>query len=47
MDKNGESESAFDAFLTKNEIKHILDRVKHHQTNGKIEKWYHTYENLH
>jgi|GEM_PF-4686104 len=29
----------------KNEIKHILARVKHHQTNGEIEKWYHTYEN--
>ncbi len=43
-DKNGESESAFDAFLAKNEIKHILARVKHPQTNGKIEKWYHTYE---
>ena len=44
MDKNGESECAFDTFLAKNEIKHILARVKHPQTNGKIEKWYHTYE---
>jgi transposase InsO family protein len=43
-DKNGESECAFDAFLAKNEIKHILARVKHPQTNGKIEKWYHTNE---
>jgi putative transposase len=43
-DKNGESESQFSAFLAKNEIKHILARVKHPQTNGKIEKWYHTYE---
>ena len=43
-DKKGESECAFDAFLAKNEIKHILARVKHPQTNGKIEKWYHTYE---
>ena len=34
----------FSAFLAKNEIKHILARVKHPQTNGKIEKWYHTYE---
>jgi len=43
-DKDGESESAFGQFLAKNEIKHILARVKHPQTNGKIEKWYHTYE---
>lgn len=43
-DKNGESESSFGEFLAKNEIKHILARVKHPQTNGKIEKWYHTYE---
>jgi transposase InsO family protein len=43
-DKNGKSESAFSAFLAKNEIKHIVSRVKHPQTNGKIEKWYHTYE---
>jgi putative transposase len=43
-DKNGESESAFGAFLAENEVKHILARVKHPQTNGKIEKWYHTYE---
>jgi transposase InsO family protein len=43
-DKNGESESAFSAFLAENDIKHILARVKHPQTNGKIEKWYHTYE---
>jgi putative transposase len=43
-DKNGNSESAFTAFLAKNEINHILAGVKHPQTNGKIEKWYHTYE---
>lgn len=43
-DKDGESESSFDAFLTENGIKHIKARVKHPQTNGKIEKWYHTYE---
>jgi putative transposase len=44
VDRNGESESAFGKFLAENEIKHILARVKHPQTNGKIEKWYHTYE---
>jgi putative transposase len=43
-DKNSNSESAFAAFLAKNEINHILAGVKHPQTNGKIEKWYHTYE---
>jgi len=43
-DKDGESESSFDAFLIENKIKHIKARVKHPQTNGKIEKWYHTYE---
>lgn len=43
-DKNGDSESAFGQFLAENKIKHILARVKHPQTNGKIEKWYHTYE---
>ena len=43
-DKNGESESAFRKFLDENNIKHILARIKHPQTNGKIEKWYHTYE---
>jgi len=36
-DKNGESESAFSQFLEENGIKHILARVKHPQTNGKIE----------
>ena len=43
-DKNGESQSAFSAFLAKNEIKHIVSRAKHPQTNGKIAKWHHTYE---
>ena len=43
-DKNGDSESTFSQFLAENEIKHILARVKHPQINGKIKKWYHTYE---
>jgi transposase InsO family protein len=43
-DKDGDSESAFEKFLEENKIKHILARIKHPQTNGKIEKWYHTYE---
>ncbi|MBN1235552.1 MAG: hypothetical protein JW999_05810 [Methanotrichaceae archaeon] len=43
-DKNGDAESAFGKFLEENNIKHILARIKHPQTNGKIEKWYDTYE---
>lgn len=30
-DKDGDSESAFDAFLAENGIKHIMPRVKHPQ----------------
>jgi len=33
------------ANILKYEIKPILARVNHPQTNGKIEKWFHTYEN--
>ena len=36
-DKNGESESSFGEFLAKNEIKHILARVMHPQTNGNMQ----------
>jgi transposase InsO family protein len=43
-DKNGKSESKFTTFLKKAGIKHIKARVKHPQTNGKVEKWYDTYE---
>jgi putative transposase len=43
-DKNGNSESSFEAFLKESDIKHIKARVKHPQTNGKIEKWYDLYE---
>jgi len=43
-DKNDESESRFEDFLIGNEIKHIKARVKHPQTNGKVEKWYDLYE---
>jgi putative transposase len=44
LDKNGESASSFGVFLAKNGITHILAGVRHPQTNGKIEKWYHAYE---
>jgi putative transposase len=43
-DKNGVGESQFEVFLQDNGIKHIKARVKHPQTNGKVEKWYDTYE---
>jgi len=43
-DKNGMSESKFEAFLKENGIKHIKARVKHPQINGKVEKWYDLYE---
>ncbi len=39
-DKNDQSESSFEAFLIEHDIKHIKARVKHPQTNGKVEKWY-------
>ncbi len=38
-------ESLFQAFLAKQGIKPIFCRIKHPQTNGKIEKWFDTYEN--
>ncbi len=43
-DKNDESESQFEIFLVEKEIMHIKARVKHPQTNGKVEKWYDLYE---
>jgi len=42
--KEGDSESAFDSFLSKNDNENILAGVKRPQTNGKIEKLYHTYK---
>jgi putative transposase len=43
-DKNGNADSRFEDFLEENKIKHIKARVKHPQTNGKLEKWNDTYE---
>lgn len=43
-DKNDESESSFELFLAEHEILRIKARVKHPQTNGKVEKWYDNYE---
>jgi len=36
--------SQFEAFLAENGIKHILCRVNHPQTNGKLERFYGVYE---
>jgi putative transposase len=44
-DKDGdEGGSRFASFLEEMEITHIKARIKHPQTNGKFEKWNHTYE---
>ena len=37
-------DSLFQAFLAKQEIKPIFCRIKHPQSNGKVEKWFDTYE---
>ena len=37
--------SKFKEFLDKHNIQQILCRIKHPQTNGKIEKWFDTYKN--
>jgi len=41
---NGNSESSFEAFLKETGVRHIKARIKHPQTNGKVEKWYDLYE---
>ena len=43
-DKHGHSENKFEAFLKEHSIRHIKARVKHPQTNGKVEKWHDLYE---
>lgn len=37
-------DSQFEEFLNQKGIKQILCRVKHPQSNGKVEKWFDTYE---
>ena len=37
-------QSDFERFLEQEGIRHILCRYKHPQTNGKMEKWFDTYE---
>ena len=43
FDKNGKAYSQFEEFCKDNNIKHILCRVKHPQSNGKIERWFGLY----
>ena len=43
-DSEGNAEHGFKDFLDQNGIKHILCRVKHPQSNGKIEKFFHLYD---
>ena len=41
--KKGRGKTEFGSFLEKQGIRHIVARVKHPQTNGKIERWFQTY----
>jgi putative transposase len=43
FDKNGNAKSQFAEFCKANGIKQILCRVKHPQSNGKIERWFGLY----
>jgi putative transposase len=43
-DFQGNAEHAFERFCKQKEITHILARVKHPQTNGKVERWFGTYK---
>jgi putative transposase len=43
-DENGEWDGEFKQYLDTQGIRPILARVKHPQTNGKIEKWFDTYK---
>lgn len=42
---NTDGKSKFKDFLDKNNIKQILCRIKHPQSNGKIERWFQAYKN--
>jgi putative transposase len=43
-DKEGEADHAYEQFLAEQGIRQILCRYKHPQSNGKIERWFGTYE---
>lgn len=44
QNKKGSSRSEFQRFLDKHGIKHIIGRVNHPQTNGKIERFFQEYK---
>ena len=43
-DKKGRAKHRFEEFCKANGVKHILCKYNHPQSNGKIEKWIHTYK---
>ncbi|MCC7573603.1 MAG: DDE-type integrase/transposase/recombinase [Candidatus Methanofastidiosum sp.] len=43
-DKCGNASHSFEEFCKSYDIKHILCRRAHPQTNGKVEKWFHLYK---
>lgn len=43
-DKHGEAAHAYEQFLAEHGIKQILCRIKHPQSNGKVERWFGTYD---
>ena len=43
FDKKGNANSLFEEFCKANGIKHILCRIKHPQSNGKVERWFGLY----
>lgn len=44
FDSKGNAYSQFEEFCRQNKIKHILCRIKHPQSNGKIERWFGLYK---
>jgi len=43
-DKDGEADHSFENYCKEKGIKHLLCKYNHPQSNGKIEKWFDTYE---
>jgi len=43
-DRFGEADHSFEKFCEEYKIQQILARVKHPQTNGKMERWFQTYD---